>query len=451
MSEEIIFNEGPLHELLNGPQGPVARDLSLRAIRVEAAAKQNASHPPPSVPGSGPAVRTGRLRSSITWQVFADGEGLYADIGSNVEYACVFNAHTVLPTSTGARTIGQVQSGEKVFTQTGEYHQVIARTSFSALEKPELIELSTPWRANRGHKITLTLDHKVLAFRDGRNQWIEAGNLRSDDLVYSRSKVSPARGTRRVKTCSWCEKQHQGQGKRYCSQVCRDAAWAAGANPHLGALRSDATRGKLRDIAIKRGAGAEMNRLLAQRGYITSCERDVETWLKERGVIYERQVVFGDHVVDFFLPIEREIIEADGAYWHQEQERDIERDRELLVHAPGVEITHLHFFNKRFTPPIDPEPLPGVRYVVCNPGPKSFVDPVQFTKVPVTIMRSFVYGAKAPKPKGTLSAQLFDISVEGVHSFVAAGLLISNSYVELGTERMAPRPYLRPALPAAIY
>jgi len=87
MSEEIVFNEGPLHELLNGPQGPVARDLALRAIRVESAAKQNASHPPPSVPGSGPAVRTGRLRSSITWQVFADGEGLYADIGSNVEYA----------------------------------------------------------------------------------------------------------------------------------------------------------------------------------------------------------------------------------------------------------------------------------------------------------------------------------------------------------------------------
>lgn len=84
---EFDLNEGALHELLVSPQGPVARDLALRAIRVESAAKQNASHPPPSVPGSGPAVRTGRLRSSITWRVEADGTGLYADIGSAVSYA----------------------------------------------------------------------------------------------------------------------------------------------------------------------------------------------------------------------------------------------------------------------------------------------------------------------------------------------------------------------------
>lgn len=84
---DVIYNEGALHALLTGPQGPVARDLALRAIRVEAAAKQNASHPRPSVPGSGPAVRTGRLRSSISWRVLADASGVYADIGTNVEYA----------------------------------------------------------------------------------------------------------------------------------------------------------------------------------------------------------------------------------------------------------------------------------------------------------------------------------------------------------------------------
>ena len=85
--DELSFNEGALHALLAGPDGPVARDLTLRAIRVESAAKQNASHPPPSVPVSGPAVRTGRLRSSISWRVDADGTGLYADVGSAVEYA----------------------------------------------------------------------------------------------------------------------------------------------------------------------------------------------------------------------------------------------------------------------------------------------------------------------------------------------------------------------------
>lgn len=84
---DVIYNEGALHELLAGPNGAVVRDLAQRAIRVESAAKQNASQRPPSVPGSGPAVRTGRLRSSISWRVDTDGFGAYADIGSAVEYA----------------------------------------------------------------------------------------------------------------------------------------------------------------------------------------------------------------------------------------------------------------------------------------------------------------------------------------------------------------------------
>ena len=87
MNGDVIYNEGALHELLAGPNGPVVRDLSLRAIRVETAAKQNASHPPPSVPGSGPAVRTGRLRSSISWRIEQDAGGVYAIVGSAVEYA----------------------------------------------------------------------------------------------------------------------------------------------------------------------------------------------------------------------------------------------------------------------------------------------------------------------------------------------------------------------------
>lgn len=67
--------------------GGVARDLARRSVLVESQAKLNASHPPPSRRGTGPAVRTGRLRSSITWQLGRDELGLYSDIGSNVVYA----------------------------------------------------------------------------------------------------------------------------------------------------------------------------------------------------------------------------------------------------------------------------------------------------------------------------------------------------------------------------
>lgn len=83
----FILNPAGLAELLNSPAGPVALDLARRAIRVETQAKINASHSRPSVPGSGPAVRTGRLRSSIAHRIGVDERGLYAEIGSNVPYA----------------------------------------------------------------------------------------------------------------------------------------------------------------------------------------------------------------------------------------------------------------------------------------------------------------------------------------------------------------------------
>lgn len=82
--EAFRFNEAGLRVLL---AGPITQDLVRRAIRVEAQAKRNASQPPPSIPGQGPSVRTGRLRGSITWRLGADVQSPYADVGSAVFYA----------------------------------------------------------------------------------------------------------------------------------------------------------------------------------------------------------------------------------------------------------------------------------------------------------------------------------------------------------------------------
>lgn len=74
------FNEAGMIALLTGSD--MARDLARRAIRVESKAKVYAT----GVDG-GPNVRTGRLRGSITWRLGKDSEGLYADVGTAVEYA----------------------------------------------------------------------------------------------------------------------------------------------------------------------------------------------------------------------------------------------------------------------------------------------------------------------------------------------------------------------------
>lgn len=79
----IVFRENTaeMHRLLRGPNGEVAGELARRAIRVEAAAKVNATDRP------GPRVRSGRLRGSVTWRLGQDSEGLFADIGTAVLYA----------------------------------------------------------------------------------------------------------------------------------------------------------------------------------------------------------------------------------------------------------------------------------------------------------------------------------------------------------------------------
>lgn len=71
----VVIDEGALDELFNSPSGPVGRELERRALQVERAAKQLCP------------VDTGRLRASINHRLEADGQGLVAIIGSDVEYA----------------------------------------------------------------------------------------------------------------------------------------------------------------------------------------------------------------------------------------------------------------------------------------------------------------------------------------------------------------------------
>lgn len=90
---ELGWNQANLSRLLTSPQGPVYVDLARRAVLVESRAKQNASQPhrfgpnTGSEPGGGPAVRSGRLRGSITFELGHDAHGPWARIGTNVFYA----------------------------------------------------------------------------------------------------------------------------------------------------------------------------------------------------------------------------------------------------------------------------------------------------------------------------------------------------------------------------
>lgn len=84
-------NTRAMRALLTGPNGGIARDLTRRAINVRNRAVFYATGnqaPGANNPeGRGPRVDTGRLRSSIAWEVRADSSGsLSARVGTNVIY-----------------------------------------------------------------------------------------------------------------------------------------------------------------------------------------------------------------------------------------------------------------------------------------------------------------------------------------------------------------------------
>lgn len=81
MAGPVILNPAALAILLKSPAGPVGTDLIRRCIRVQNQARLNASGRP------GPRVQTGRLRASITYRILSGPEGIYGEVGTNVEYA----------------------------------------------------------------------------------------------------------------------------------------------------------------------------------------------------------------------------------------------------------------------------------------------------------------------------------------------------------------------------
>ncbi len=75
MSARIAFDERGLDELFAGPNSAVGKFVAKRTIQVNRGAKRLAP------------VDTGRLRSSITFEIGQSGTFIVGRVGTNVHYA----------------------------------------------------------------------------------------------------------------------------------------------------------------------------------------------------------------------------------------------------------------------------------------------------------------------------------------------------------------------------
>lgn len=91
MAGGLRWNEQEMARLLNSADGPVARDLLDKSAKVAKRAKELC---PVSPHGSG-GNPSGHLRNSIGYGVGRDERGVYAEVGTDVDYA--------LPVELGSR------------------------------------------------------------------------------------------------------------------------------------------------------------------------------------------------------------------------------------------------------------------------------------------------------------------------------------------------------------
>lgn len=86
ISDQVKELTDKFQEFAVSAESLVGQILQKGALDIQADAQRSMS-PPPSEPGEPPAVRTGRLRASITSRVVQDGDNAIVEVGTNVVYA----------------------------------------------------------------------------------------------------------------------------------------------------------------------------------------------------------------------------------------------------------------------------------------------------------------------------------------------------------------------------
>lgn len=384
--------------------------------------------------------------------------------GAGAEYACVAANTTISVQGAkgGGKPASGVRVGDKVLTQAGVWKPVLKVFRYERGEPTPMVRITSRWRKGEHRTLEITPQHEVMVYRDGKNQWVAASEVRAGDQVFRRRKQAHNKGTGaapeqrgpckncgRTWECGWFEVDGKrvvlGQGRVFCSVACRSAYWKAGNCPFTGVPRTAEVRAKMSATMTLRHMfmpEKHPNRVIAGRGQNTDIAQKVAAFLAELGIPYEVNASVGRRHVDFMCRTLKRVIEVDGAYWHRDQAKDVARDKELLAKlGAGWHIVHFHFFDPRFSPELEPEPIPERSfYVSVNPGPATYVEPTAFERAEVVSVESYVWKGHRTGARKLL----FDFEVEGVASYTAAGIVVHNCFIHEGTGPAVGRPPFMP-------
>lgn len=149
------------------------------------------------------------------------------------------------------------------------------------------------------------------------------------------------------------------------------------------------------------------NRIMAQKGHITSLEKIMFKILENLGIDFEREFPILQYFADFALPTYKVVIECDGEHWHKNKEKD--KIRQDKIEAEGWSV--LRFTGKWLR--ADPAGIEKMlQRLFLNHGSQyEFLDLEVISKE-----------IEVPTKKVTL----YNLSVENDESYIANGFVVHN-------------------------
>ena len=379
-----------LQELARKSQAGLKKAITESAIHVEGEAKENAP------------VDTGRLRASITHEVKENT----ARVGTNVKYACVYNAKTPVydPIDKTSYGIGHYKS-DYVLSKDGKTHKIEKKHKFYQ-KNLSLVEIICH---SRRQPLIVTDNHLILILRDNNLMWAQAKDLIKTDMVFTkRSHNAVTDNSNQKEFICVCGKTFfinnsilKYKSPKYCSLDCRHKY-----GPHD---QNTGMRWKLSKEFCKKYRNGANNP--QWKGGISKLPYDwrFNKQLKEK--IKQR-----DNNCCQICKVNNNII------IHHKDSNKMNSDENNLItlcNRCHAYVTHGKLECE----------LPVVNLDIFKP---------------ITI-KNIKYISK--KRCGKLNIGfIYDFSVKNENSFYVGGILVHNSHVEFGTSKQRAQPYLIPAL-----
>jgi len=215
-------------------------------------------------------------------------------------------------------------------------------------------------RSLKGHKVSKETRKKISEANKGKAPWNKGKHLTEEDKkrksIAAKKRAITPEGKKQLKELNKASHTPEAEEKRSKS-ISKQNKKRYQENPQLGKIITQKAHERTRQM-VKEGTHPFQkpeNRLKAkrarsQRNYGgTWIERKIGWLLKEMNLetIPQTPIPYGvdswgrpNHLFpDWFLPNHNLIIECDGVYWHQDEER--QRERDSVFFECGYRVLHL--------------------------------------------------------------------------------------------------------------